>query len=1511
MKNEKRGVKRRITRVILYAVLAAIAILSFASCDTSTEHSCAFGGEKIDSSNKNSMITAMNASLNEVNDVKFYYLDVDMSESIVIPEGRYVGICLNGKKFTSSVTIRDTDGDPTNNVGGVYTFNCGIHGIHGDKRFISVDQDILDFFAAAPKVYDKLLQMTSSKINIALRENVTIDVNAFTIPEGATLTLCTNGYSSGLSSADKVALMKNGGVFITFDCNADYYHECIHLPDDVHVITQSDLEFMQTLLASVTEGTVYVYLAEDIEWPGTLAVNKNVNLVVCLNGFKATGDYVCETENTGNIYMIDCSNHLCEGICVTGKALAITEDSIVHFENVFSAVADVNSPYTVYAVLEEDIDVPVFDGIDLRVCLNGYKVRNSVTKTSQDGTGVVGSVTYYNCASRHVCGVSELIGLYSDPIFVNNVEALNTKLGSIQADATFDASDVYFYSLTSDISGVGTVSAPSGSIVGICLNGFSADGVTFGDNVYTYECSEQYCTALKATITAFDQGVFDFYATLFNMFGGTIGALQSNEHIAISEDITLKCNFEIADGYTLNFCSCGYSVTNFEKISGSVTYHDVCTPGSLDRKEFCDTCGRHAHDDTCVCEGNVSTHNCALANLAEMMIDDIPVVKAPVNERRGDIINDLLAELPPNVMYFAYLTDDLTGDDALTVPENVYLFICLNGYSMGDVTIADTKNIFVFECGNSYCKVLEETMVTLDQNAFDLIATTSGLDAFGSSYYFALGSDITVPASRLVLSEGTTITVCTNGYSFNIVDAESTEGYDPSKIKVHNCTKDTCSDCGTAENDWIPFNYSTYKAITNKEGVVTLPAGSHFFYLENDFQLTAQLTVPAGVDLHICLNGYTLYSAYIWSDSNTRGGGYPENLAMGLAGIEEGATLNVHDCSPGMTGGVSLRYLRADQDGDGKQEIIISYSSDDEDNSIAAQLGQNLGQAINAAFANVAINYGTVNVYGGSYNAMIAFINVENGVTNIYSGKVNAMFVGVLQIASENENAELTNPSTYLGDDVIVSAGFAGVIGVGGSAELDGATVNAGLVGVAIANTTDADSGNAHIVIDDATINAGHYDQIVNATESVWVKSGGVAADNPVVVVNSLDLNFNAAVYANVPLILDGEINTDVVSVSGTVEDGSTTVVADFIIGGNQQIHQSDDLDGEFTVAIQSGESVTVGDGERLKPANGFMTRVNFESGELEIVPIPEGYKDRANVTGMSASTAGDVRVNIYVTFDVSDLNEEEATAYLETVVFVTQYKGETVTFTIDDAETTADPYTFKFSLGTPAKDYKETIRFAFTDDSGCIKNVYEISVAKYLEQIMLNEKGDYSNKAVMLATALDNYCASAAKHFGISNTYTPEEYIAEYMATVDAEYLKDYAAVRGETAEDTKATLLGGTVLLKDTVTIRLFFKLDGVDPSSIVATVDGVEVQILESEIPSRPYYIEIKDVYAKDLDKMFEITIDGSTVNYSVMSYAYSVISRPSSYTEDMLNVVKALCLYYEAAEIYTSGDDTQEG
>ena len=51
--------------------------------------------------------------------------------------------------------------------------------------------------------------------------------------------------------------------------------------------------------------------------------------------------------------------------------------------------------------LEEDIELDVLEGFDLRVCLNGFKHRESVSKTKTvDGVEtVVGSITYYNCTS--------------------------------------------------------------------------------------------------------------------------------------------------------------------------------------------------------------------------------------------------------------------------------------------------------------------------------------------------------------------------------------------------------------------------------------------------------------------------------------------------------------------------------------------------------------------------------------------------------------------------------------------------------------------------------------------------------------------------------------------------------------------------------------------------------------------------------------------------------------------------------------------------------------------------------------------------------------------------------------------------------------------------------------------------------------------------------------------------------------------------------------------------------
>lgn len=124
------------------------------------------------------------------------------------------------------------------------------------------------------------------------------------------------------------------------------------------------------------------------------------------------------------------------------------------------------------------------------------------------------------------------------------------------------------------------------------------------------------------------------------------------------------------------------------------------------------------------------------------------------------------------------------------------------------------------------------------------------------------------------------------------------------------------------------------------------------------------------------------------------------------------------------------------------------------------------------------------------------------------------------------------------------------------------------------------------------------------------------------------------------------------------------------------------------------------------------------------------------------------------------------------------------------------------------------------------------------------------------------------------------------------------------ETAEGSKITYYGSSLLLQDVTTLRHYFKADADVIESCVFTVDGKKVD----PVPKGGfYYIDIYGIVAKDLDKSFhvEVTCDGAAVielDYSAMSYSYGQIS--SGRTSVMVDLAKAVFLYGTAADEYFS-------
>ena len=110
-------------------------------------------------------------------------------------------------------------------------------------------------------------------------------------------------------------------------------------------------------------------------------------------------------------------------------------------------------------------------------------------------------------------------------------------------------------------------------------------------------------------------------------------------------------------------------------------------------------------------------------------------------------------------------------------------------------------------------------------------------------------------------------------------------------------------------------------------------------------------------------------------------------------------------------------------------------------------------------------------------------------------------------------------------------------------------------------------------------------------------------------------------------------------------------------------------------------------------------------------------------------------------------------------------------------------------------------------------------------------------------------------------------------------------------------------TLVLESETTLKLYFTLNEGEIGDYRFTVDGKTV----TPTYSKGYYVvEIKNIAAKNLDKVYTVTVsDGSgvilTVNSCALSYAYQVLSRTDQ-SEELVQLVKALYLYNQAANAY---------
>lgn len=284
----------------------------------------------------------------------------------------------------------------------------------------------------------------------------------------------------------------------------------------------------------------------------------------------------------------------------------------------------------------------------------------------------------------------------------------------------------------------------------------------------------------------------------------------------------------------------------------------------------------------------------------------------------------------------------------------------------------------------------------------------------------------------------------------------------------------------------------------------------------------------------------------------------------------------------------------------------------------------------------------------------------------------------------------------------------------------------------------------------------------------------------------------------------------------------------------------------------------------------------------------------------------GTIGVNFYV--DLSDVEEADRAAYRMHF---------TVNGTELEAAYDADAYRifngkkyYRFTCPVAAKQMTDTITAQVFAENAVSKQ-YTYSVKKYCDRMINNANSDESLKALL--KAMLNYGGYAQEMFGYNtgslanaDLYAEDE---DPVNSVTAEQLQDFASVvEGELPAG--ITRVGATLTLESAAMIRFYIYTEG-DIGEYRFSVNGKECTPVQNTGTGADaiYYIEVPDITARQLGKIYTLSISKDSqqysVTYSALTYAYNMLA---STDEEILgntalqNVVKAMYLYYKAAQEY---------
>ncbi|MBR5565556.1 MAG: glycoside hydrolase N-terminal domain-containing protein [Roseburia sp.] len=268
------------------------------------------------------------------------------------------------------------------------------------------------------------------------------------------------------------------------------------------------------------------------------------------------------------------------------------------------------------------------------------------------------------------------------------------------------------------------------------------------------------------------------------------------------------------------------------------------------------------------------------------------------------------------------------------------------------------------------------------------------------------------------------------------------------------------------------------------------------------------------------------------------------------------------------------------------------------------------------------------------------------------------------------------------------------------------------------------------------------------------------------------------------------------------------------------------------------------------------------------------GYDAIADVAGYTLTLEGNVGVNFHTELIPDVLADENA--YMNFKLGGKDYMQVPVA---DATEKEVDGTTYYvFKCTVPVKDMETEITGQIILSDGRTSSEFKYTVKDYADKITSGAVSS-PEETVALVEAMSNFGDFATSYFAEGTLEETEE-----MKAVTAETLDEFKAEGPE-----NSIYYGSSLLLKSNTILRHYFKeeVEGATPKGNL-------------------YYVETEGIPAHKLGDELVMTVDGMTITYNPLSYAYIALSR-DDVDENLKSVMRAMYLYYEAAQDYLEANN----